>query len=45
MFQRQLQINWVEISKQKALDAAPRAIQQTEFQGLVEGADGTNIRL
>ena len=35
----------VDLSKQKALDADPRAIQQIAFQGVVGGADGTKIRL
>ena len=35
----------VDLSKQKALDADPRAIQQIVFQGFVGGADGTKIRL
>ena len=30
----------VDLSKQKALDADPRAIQQIVFQGVVGGADG-----
>ena len=34
----------VDLSKQKALDADPRAIQQIVFQGGVEGAAGTKIR-
>ena len=34
-----------ELSKQKALDTDPRAIQQIVFQGIVGGAAGTNIRL
>ena len=29
------------LSKQKALDADPRAIQQTVFQGVAGGADNT----
>ena len=33
------------LSKQKALDADPRAVQQIVFQGVVGGADGTKIRL
>ena len=32
-------------SKQKALDADPRAIQQIVFQGVVGGDDNTKIRL
>ena len=35
----------VDLSKQKALDADPRAIQQIVFQGVVEGDDNTKIRL
>ena len=35
----------VDLSKQKALDADPRAIQQIVFQGVVEGNDCTKIRL
>ena len=35
----------VDLSKQKALDDDPRAIQQTVFQGVVGGDDNTKIRL
>ena len=35
----------VNLSKQKALDADPRAIQQIVFQGVVGGNDGTKVRL
>ena len=35
----------VDLSKQKALDADPRAIQQIIFQGVVGGDDNTKIRL
>ena len=35
----------IDLSKQKALDADPRAIQQIAFQGVVGGNDGTKIRL
>ena len=35
----------VELSKQKALDADLRAIQQIVFQGIVGGVDYTKIRL
>ena len=35
----------VDLSKQKALDADPRAIQQIVFQGIVGGDAGTKIRL
>ena len=35
----------VDLSKQKALDDDPRAIQQIVFQGVVGGDDNTKIRL
>ena len=35
----------VDLSKQKALDADPRAIQQILFNGVVGGAANTKIRL
>ena len=35
----------VDLSKQKALDADPRAFQQIVFQGVVGGDDNTKIRL
>ena len=35
----------VDLSKKKSLDADPRAIQQTVFQGVVERADNTKTRL
>ena len=35
----------VDLSKQNALDADPRAIQQIVFQGVYGGADKTRIRL
>ena len=35
----------VELSKKKALDGDPRAIQQIVFQGIVGGVDYTKIRL
>ena len=35
----------VDLSKQKALDADPRAIQQRVFKGVVTGNDGTNTSL
>ena len=35
----------VDLSKQKALDVDPRAIQQKVFQGIVWGDDNTKIRL
>ena len=35
----------VDLRKQKALDADPRAIHQTVFQGVVEGENNAKIRL
>ena len=35
----------VDLSKQKALDVDPRAIQQIVFQGVVGGDDNTKISL
>ena len=35
----------VDLSKQKALDADPRKIQQIVFQGVVGGDNNTKIRL
>ena len=35
----------VDLSKQKALDADPRTMQQIVFEGVVGRADGTKIRL
>ena len=35
----------VDLSKQKALDDDPRAIQQIPFQGVAKGANDTKIRL
>ena len=35
----------LDVSKQKALDADPKAIQQIVFQGVVGGDDNTKIRL
>ena len=35
----------VDVSRQKALDAVPSAIQQILFQGVVGRADGTKLRL
>ena len=35
----------LDLSKQKALDADPRAIQQTVFQGVIKGANNRKIRL
>ena len=35
----------VDLSRQKALDAYPRAIQQIVFQEVVGGDDGTKTRL
>ena len=44
-FQENYRVIAVDLSKQKALDADPKAIQQIVFQGVVGGADGTKIRL
>ena len=35
----------VDLSKQKALDADPRAIEQIVFQGVVGEANNTKLRL
>ena len=35
----------VDLSKQKALDADPRAIQQIVFYGVVGGVNNTKMRL
>ena len=35
----------VDLSKQKVLDADPRAIQQIVFHGVVGGENNTEIRL
>ena len=35
----------VDLSKQKTLDADPRAIQEIVFQGVVGGAAGIKIRI
>ena len=35
----------VDLSQKKALDADPRAFQQTAFQGVVGRDNGTKIRL
>ena len=44
-FKDNYRLTAVDLSKQKALDADPRAIQQIVFQGVVGGAAGTKIRL
>ena len=44
-FKNNYKLTALDLSKQKALDADPRAIQQIVFQGVVEGAAGTKIRL
>ena len=44
-FKDNYRIFTVDLSKQKALDADPRAIQQIVFQGVVGGDDNTKIRL
>ena len=44
-FKYNYRIITVNLSKQKALDANPTAIQQIVFQGVFGGVDGTKIRL
>ena len=44
-FKENYRLNAVDLSKQKALDADPRAVQQIVFQGIVGGEDNTKIRL
>ena len=44
-FKENYRVIAVDLSKQKALDADPKAIQQIVFQGVVGGAGGTKIRL
>ena len=44
-FKDNYRIITIDLSKQKALDADPRAIQQIIFQGVVGWAAGTKIRL
>ena len=44
-FKDNYRLTAVDLSKQKALDADPRAIQQIVFQGVVGGANNTKIRL
>ena len=44
-FKDNYRLTAVDLSKQKALDADPRAIKQTVFQGVVGGANGTKTRL
>ena len=41
IFQRNCRLTAVDLSKQKALDAHPRGIQQIVFQGVAGGADNT----
>ena len=43
-FKDNYRLTAVDLRKQKALDADPRAIQQTVFQGVVGGDDNTKIR-
>ena len=35
----------VDLSKQKALDADPKAVQQIVFQGVAVGVDNAKVRL
>ena len=44
-FQDNYRLIAVDLSKQNALDADPRAIQQLVFQGVVEGDNVTKTRL
>ena len=44
-FKDNYRLTAVDLTKQKALDADPRAIQQIVFQGVVGGVDNTKIRL
>ena len=44
-FKDHYRITAVDLSKQKALDADPRAVQQVVFQEVVGGDTGTKIRL
>ena len=44
-FKDNYRLTALDLSKQKALDADPRATQQIVFQGVVGGAAGTKIRL
>ena len=43
-FKDNYRLTAVDLRKQKALDADPRAIQQTVFQGVVERENNTKIR-
>ena len=44
-FKDNYRLTAVDLSKQKALGADPRAIRQIVFQGVVGGANNTKIRL
>ena len=44
-FKDNYKLTALDLSKQKALDADPRAIQQIVFQGVVRGDDNTKIWL
>ena len=44
-FEKNYRLIAADLSKQKALDADPRAIQQIVFQGVVGGENNTKIRL
>ena len=41
LFQKSLQINAIDLSKQQALDADPRAIQQINFTANLDSAGNT----
>ena len=44
-FKNNYKLTAVDLSKQKALDADPRAIQHIVFEGVIGGASNTKIRL
>ena len=44
-FKDNYRLTALDLSKQKALDADPRATQQIVFQGVVGGNDDTKLRL
>ena len=43
LFQRSLQNDWIDLSKQQALDADPRAIQQINFTANLDRAGNTTM--
>ena len=44
-FKDNYKLTAIDLSKQKALDVDPRAIQQIVFQGVVGGDNNTKIRI